>query len=202
MFFLCLFILFLCSTNCFTDPFFARCKQPVANVWVEPQEDCPTHGLPFMSSDLGRLETQILYGDYVKIIKQNNDWAFVQISCQIHFDSKSQMWGDKCGWVRTSDITKPYKLNWNVFESSPEVLAVIQPWFSIRNEPDDVTSKVIARVPFGTQLEGIPHNNMWFKIGLVDGTVGYVKQTGVLQLNKKYSQQTKRDLLVFLQKCF
>lgn len=191
----CIVTLFLlCSANCCAGSLKVVCKS-VANVWSEPQEVIPLHELPFASSDMETLKTQILYGDYVTAEQENdNVWAFIRISGQRIFDTEKKQWKEVEGWVRAADL-----------QETPKAIAknfvVAQQWFSILQEPK-VDSTVVARVSFGTLLSGDSYDDTWIKVWLVDGSIGYIQTVAVLSFTKKRSQESKRELLVSFAKMF
>lgn len=192
-FILAMFLFF--SANCFAEHFLAVCNKPVANVWVDRTKDCPTHGLPFIKKDLKHLVTQILYGDLMCVVDKKDDWFLVDVLTQSHYDDNQQQLVDISGWIKASDVTAVSDIDLAKIMPVLKSFSVIQPWFSIHKE-QDTNSPVVTAVAFGTQLFGLPYDEKWVLVWLTNGSIGFIKKTGILSLDEKFSQEKIRESLV------
>jgi len=143
---------------------------PVANVRSK-QEGAPLGLTGFLfSGDIGCQETQLIYGEHVKIIETLGDWYKIIALDQEKRDRVLGTWSGYPGYVLAAALASPNSFKPNAYVSSL--------WASIFTEPKK-SSKIIMKIPMGARIQASKHNETWFEVTLVDGKTGYVKNNSI-----------------------
>lgn len=109
------------------------------------------------------LETQLLFGEKVKIIKTKNNWSYV---CSVNDDYQ--------GWIQNQNIGNITKKNYKIKNVSAFVF----------KEPN-IKSKIISKLFLNSNLQLINFENNWAEI-LVDDKIGFVHKNTLSKINKNY----------------
>lgn len=140
---------------------------------------------PFFFADNKFQETQVLFGETVKVIDENEEWALVDTLEQKHYNSNNtlipcQGWINKNAIIKKDSITKTN-------------LTVTSLWAPIycKNEQDEI--KFNASI--GTKLNGRQNKDGSWKILLPEG-IGTVGDEHVQKIIKK--NESVKDLRVDL----
>ncbi len=144
------------------EPFLyrARVAVPVADLRREPGEPGPT-----LEHDPLE-ESQLLYGDPVRVQEIRGGWARVAAVDQLEWTHNGQ-WEGYPGWVRLSDLVEEQK-GW-LFN-----LVVLAKIAQVRSAPNGRAAALLS-LSLGTRLMGTSHGG-WRKIRLLDGTAGWLRE--------------------------
>ena len=114
-------------------------------------------------TDTSNLETQLLLGEKVKIIKIKNNWSYV---CSVN--------DNYLGWIKNQNIGNITKKNYKIKNVSAFVF----------KEPN-IKSKIIFKLFLNSRLQLINFKNNWAEI-LVGNKVGFVHKKTLSKINKNY----------------
>ncbi len=106
-------------------------------------------------------ESQLLYGERVRILKTQDGWAAVEAVEQPEF-THANRWQGYPGWVPAS-VLAPWE------ELREPTIVVTTQWASTVDDPFTKTASP-WRFPLGTRLRAIDMGGQWWKVELVTGT--------------------------------
>lgn len=119
-------------------------------------------------------ESQLLYGEEVKVLRDSDEWCFVEAIRQPKKCSTNE-WMGYPGWVKKEDlIFSGYAFNY-VIQNRFEV---------IFNEPD-LNGIEILKLPFGASCFVEKELDGWLQVRLVNGALGYIKKSKQKKLLEK-----------------
>lgn len=145
------------------DPVPMRVAVPVADVRSEMKDAAPdTHANDPLE------ETQILFGERVRVHERRDGWARVECPEQREYTHKNS-WEGYPGWVRETAL-EPMDGVHPVFRG-----AVHRPWADIRQKPSSA-APVVIRVPFGSRIDVLSDPNLcWYRVRASGGSVGWMR---------------------------
>ena len=148
-------------------PYLARVAAPVVNLRKEPVKASHT----FEHDPLE--ETQLLYGEPVKVLGGNGDWVRIEAVEQQEW-SHNKRWEGYPGWVEKTQLV-PEPLN-----GSPNLL-VISKTGTVRAEPQ-TTATALLTLSICSRLTALSSNLVhWQRVKLLDGSIGWIKSEAVSQ---------------------
>ncbi len=117
-------------------------------------------------------ESQLLYGDPVRVLEENGDWVRVAAVEQQEW-SHSQRWEGYPGWMeRAALASEPQGWRPN--------LVVAAKIGCVLEKPEE-TAPIRLRLSLGTRLNGakphrpVPGTEDWWRLDLLDGTTGWIR---------------------------
>lgn len=118
-----------------------------------------------LSPTLGSsLETELLFGEMVKIIDYKEDWA----KCEAILDNYK-------GWVECKNLEKKYNSNYRVIVKRTFVYS-----------RDDIKSNIISYLPLGSKLKVIKKKYIWSEIRICKNSIsfsGFILTKHIVPLN-------------------
>ena len=120
----------------------------------------PICDLKKQPTNTSNLESQLLFGEKIKVIERNKNWAF----CQSKVDNYK-------GWIEINCIGDYPKPNYKVKEL-----------FTIVYSKPNIKSKRKYSLPFNSKIFKINDTNDWTKI-LINKTYGYVYKNHIIGIN-------------------
>ena len=123
-------------------------KKPSTKVFLSP-------------SNTSSLETECLFGEYVKIIEKYNSWAL----CKLHTDGYT-------GWIKIKDLSKRYPSTHNV---------IVTRTFILNNK--NIKSQSLDYIPLGARVNLLETTLDWAKIDLSAikiGKFGFVPKNDLI----------------------
>ncbi len=118
-------------------------------------------------------ETQLLYGEHVRVLEQRRDWARIEAQEQPEF-SHHNRWEGYPGWVPLATL-RPET------ERRPPTLVVTAKWGAIDAAPRP-NAPVSVTVAMGTWLAGGEEQQGWWHVYLPDGRFGWIRDDEVSPL--------------------
>ena len=131
-------------------------------------------------SDTAELLTQVLYGDSVRIVREDTGWCFVEIGSQKDFREGRLV--PYQGWIKKSSIKElPVGYEGDNWFKKSVILADSKSstGIAIRSKPVH-SSAVLIVVCDGVMLPGSKVRDNWFRIVLPTGITGYVDKEKVI----------------------
>ena len=110
-------------------------------------------------------ETQLLYGEHVRVLEQRNGWARIEAPEQPEF-SHHHYWEGYPGWVPLAALQAET-------DTRPPTLVVTVTWAAINAAPRP-NAPVLVTVAMGTWLDGGDLHEDWWCIYLPDGRAGWI----------------------------
>ena len=143
---------------CRAEPYEARVAVPVADLRREPSkpESSPVHD-PLE-------ESQLLYGDPVRVLEEKEGWARVEVIEQPEY-THHERWEGYPGWMQSSDLVRDNG-RW-----SPNLVVTVHLAF-IQPEPNAFLESK-TRLSLGTRLQGTLAEDSW-KLTMLDGSTGWI----------------------------
>ena len=169
--FVLFFLFFATFTQAYADepkfPYPARVAAPVVNLRKEPVRAAHT-----FEHD-PQEETQLLYGEPVKVLEESGAWARVEAVEQQEW-THNKRWEGYPGWVEKVQLV-PESPNW-----SPNLL-VISKTGTVRAEPRATASDLLA-LSICSRLMALSSNLVhWQRVRLLDGSTGWIESEAVSQ---------------------
>lgn len=162
--FILLFFCALTAAEGVSFPYNGRICVPVADLRTEPSDP------PIERTHDPLEETQLLYGDPVRVLEGRGDWLRVLCPEQQEF-THHQAWEGYPGWIRKTAVT-PDRNNW-----FPKI-TITAKQAAARLKPSD-KEPVFITFSIGTRLVGEKENG-WWKLRLMDGTQAWVRENQAL----------------------
>jgi len=156
---------------------------PVADVRAQPR----TTAQPGTHDPLE--ETQLLYGEPVRVLRSDNGWAAVEAVEQPEF-THTNRWQGYPGWVDASVLRPLEPL------LAPTVV-VTEKWVSTWEDPFAMTPSA-WRFPLGTRLRATDIGGMFWRVELVDGGLVWMPREHARSLRElaALSPAAKRQAVV------
>ena len=110
-------------------------------------------------------ETQLLYGERVRVLKSEDGWSYVEAPEQQEF-THAHRWQGYPGWIPTATLSPSASIAPN--------LVVIQPWAETWQDPY-LQRATSHRFALGTMLVGIDMGGQLWKIELLDGSTVWMR---------------------------
>jgi hypothetical protein len=144
-------------------PYNGRICVPVADLRAEPADPPAKRGHDPLE------ETQLLYGDPVRVLQERGEWLRVLCPEQQEF-THHQAWEGYPGWIRKTAVVVDQN-NWfpKIRVGAKQAIARLKPF---EKEPPFMTFSI------GTRLVGKKEKN-WWKIRLLDGTQAWIPDSAV-----------------------
>lgn len=156
------FLLFVAAAGCAT-PSFSVVTVPVADVRAAPgSSSTPDTHDPLQ-------ETQLLYGERVKVLKTNGPWAFIEAVEQAEY-THANAWQGYPGWVR-QDALRPFPAS-----LTPQAV-VSAKWATLW--ADASASAPLMQIPIGTKLALTKTDGPLFALQLLDGRPAWIARGDV-----------------------
>ncbi|MBI3330902.1 MAG: C40 family peptidase [Candidatus Omnitrophica bacterium] len=114
-------------------------------------------------------ETQLLYGEEIHVLRQEDGWAYVEAVEQPEY-THHRRWQGYPGWVIV-DLLHPVR------QPPPANAFITVPWATVWENPHAATSHL--RLPMGTKAWVTPSAEELWAIRLVDGATGWVSRGSV-----------------------
>lgn len=133
------------------------------------------------------IQTQLLYGERVIALQAKGDWLKVAARELPIKGLVSRKWEAYEGWISKDCAIK------STIEHEHSVI-VHAKWATIYERPSFKSPSVFS-VPFGTMLHAHCHNKNWWRIALVDGSIGYVSSPNISKLQSVSSIRQIRNRL-------
>ena len=134
-------------------------------------------------------ETQALYGEYLRVLKSEDGWAFVESLEQSEF-THNKKWQGYPGWV-PSEALAPWQQVWE-----PTIIITrkwARPWLdAYKTRPAPVL------LPMGAQIHGIDLSGAMWRVELVNGSTAYLLHAEARSLEEltALAAQEKRRLIL------
>lgn len=135
-------------------------RVPVVDLRTEPN----TRAVPGAHDPLE--ETQLLYGERVRVIKKEHEWAYVEALEQPEF-THSERWQGYPGWVPASAITDADPL-------LPLNIVVTEKWAPLWID-SFLTTPIGWHAPLGAHLLAIDMGEALWKVELLDGSTAWMR---------------------------
>ena len=119
-------------------------------------------------------ETQLLYGERVRVLKVQEGWAAVEAIEQPEF-THAKRWQGYPGWIPLSLLSP-----WDALRD-PNIV-IIQPWACGWHDPYKLTPSV-WEFPLGTYLRATDMGGQLWKVELLDGEIVWVASTDAQALS-------------------
>ncbi len=134
-------------------------------------------------------ETQLLYGEEVRVLRQANEWAYVEAVEQREF-THAKHWQGYPGWLPTSAL-----IRWDALLAP--TIVVTDKWVLAYQDPYTLVPST-WRFALGTHLKGTEIGEHLWKIELLDGTVVWLPYRAARTLEDvaKLSVAEKRQAIV------
>lgn len=123
---------------------------------------------------LGRVASEACHSEEITVLQKENGWALIMTACDAYK-----------GWVREEaicELTSPF------FTAPAETVAKVNRLKAHIYDRKDTEYGPILSLPFGSRVKILEEldgsTGRWLKIGLVDGTVGFI-QRGDIATNPK-----------------
>lgn len=150
-----------------------RVATPVTNLLAIPGITY-TQKAPAGPVDTPHLSSQLIYNEPITIIKSRNGWSLVE--APFHRVLEGSQLIPLRGWIDQGHIAP------DMTDTSLELICIkpLTPLFrKIAHNPDKFEQ--IATLPYESRLAGIQKESSWWKIYLVDKSIGYVPAPSVTQ---------------------
>ncbi len=177
--FILLFFFALTAAEGASFPYNGRICVPVADVRTEPSDP------PAERNHDPLEETQLLYGDPVRVLEERGDWLRVLCPEQQEF-THHQRWEGYPGWIRKTAVVSDQN-NW-----FPKI-TITAKQADARLKPSD-KEPVFIRFSIGTHLTGTKENG-WWKLRLLDGTQTWIHENQALPQQRIEEIQSSQELL-------
>ncbi len=157
---------------------------PVADLRALPH----TTALPSGANDSVQ-ETQLLYGERVRVRKRQAGWALVEALDQPEF-THHHRWEGYPGWIR-SGVLLPWRRNW-----VPTVV-VTERWAQTWADPFHLNASP-WKFAIGTQLQARDMGGVLWKVDLLDGSQVWMRASAARSLQdlRSLSEEAKRQAIV------
>ncbi len=169
--FVLLFLFFATLTHAYAEepkfPYLARVSAPVVNLRKEPVKAAHT----FEHDPLE--ETQLLYGEPVKVLGESGEWVRVEAVEQQEW-THNKRWEGYPGWVeKTQLVLEP-------LNGSPNLL-IISKEGAVRPEPRS-NAPALLTLSICSRLTALSSNLVhWQRVRLLDGSIGWIEAEVVTQ---------------------
>lgn len=158
----------------------------VASLWSMPTMFILEHKAPFLSKDLPTHETQLLYGEPVRVLEDNgHGWLKIEAPGQENYDRQTDTWGPYVGWVQSEHLQKI-----DDADDLPLNIIITAPWEGIFYAPIPEQGSLLLPLCLGTQLNGERFDNKWWQVRLLTGGFGYVAAEHVMELQALLKEST------------
>ncbi len=156
---------------------------PVADLRAQPD----TRGQPGVHDPLQ--ETQLLYGERVRVLKYRNEWAFIEAVEQPEF-THAQRWQGYPGWVPVSTLKRPDPY-------AVTNLVVTEKWAETWKD-GYIRAPGSWRFPLGTRLQAMEMGEQLWRVELFDGTVVWMPYQAGRELDalRALPPEERRQLIV------
>lgn len=171
--------------------------KPVVSLWAESQCNIPTHPLPLLSKDLPLHNTQLVYGDRVMVLDDNQQgWLKIQAIEQPCYVTKQNNVDCCQGWITTN--SGKYVTEFPLYN-----IVVSEQWADIFDAMDNHKNRILT-VSIGTQLQAERAGDAWWKVKLLNDSYGFIAATSVNEIFKCQfdSVQKVREMLIASIKTF
>ena len=137
---------------------------PVADLRSEPGT------LPMPGTHDALEETQVLYGEGVRVLKTQGAWAYVEAIEQPEFSHANQ-WQGYPGWIM-QDVLQP----WSPSVANPNAIVTAK-WAMVWRDPNG--SEPWFQLPAGARLTLTKSDGMLCPIRLTSGATGWISRSQV-----------------------
>ncbi len=134
-------------------------------------------------------ETQLLYGERVRLIKQADGWAYVEATEQPEF-THGKRWQGYPGWLPASAIGSDKAF-------LPPNVVVTEAWAALWQDPTRLTP-VEWRLPLGTRVFATDLGGVLWRVELLDGSMVWMRRQDATPLADLagLSQTQRRERIV------
>ena len=148
---------------------FARVAVPVADLRREPRDPLPTLDHDPLE------ESQLLYGEPVRVLEEKNGWARVAAVEQLEW-SHHKRWEGYPGWVKSDTlVTEDYGPNFIVTAKQGEVQSKPSP---------DTGIEIILSLGTRIVVMNPPASQGWLHVKLLEGGTGWIRLDEVTPLDE------------------
>jgi cell wall-associated NlpC family hydrolase len=169
--------------GCATAGVPVRIAVPVTDLRAEPH----TYAQPEIHDPLQ--ETQLLYGERVRVRKRKDGWAYVEALEQPEF-THTQGWRGYPGWVPESVLVSDERLR------EPDIVITAK-WATLWEDP--YTTRPSGRnLPMGTRLRAIDIAGHLWKVELYDGATAWLQPHEARSLREARAlppHETRRQII-------
>jgi cell wall-associated NlpC family hydrolase len=121
--------------------------------------------------------SQLLFNEIFKPLKsetdiQGNVWLYGYALEQKDYSNNKEK--PLSGWVQAQDTTR---------YTNTKNLVINQAFSTIYSSPEKSSDAALHKVTFGTTFQGLPYNNLWYKVMLPEGNVGYIPASNLTNLD-------------------
>jgi cell wall-associated NlpC family hydrolase len=144
--------------------------QPVADVRSQPH----TVAQPNVHDPLQ--ETQLLYGERVRLVRREDDWAKIEAVEQAEY-THGKTWQSYPGWVRAEAL-----IPWEEEARDPTIVITTK-WATLWRTPYK-TDTASWRLPLGSQLQGLDLGGVLWQVELLDGSSAWISHEEARSLDE------------------
>ena len=173
----------LLLAGCATQKPMMMVNVPVADLRAAPQ----TAAQPAAHDPLE--ETQLLYGERVRVLERKDGWFRVEAVEQPEF-THSRRWQGYPGWMPAVSFV-------SLEQAWPPTIVVTEKWAATRQDVYR-SNPSRWRFPMGTRLRATDMDGAWWRVELLDGTTVWMPHhsaTSLMALNA-LSPEEKRRVIV------
>ncbi len=181
---LALLLVAACAGGCASSKSLMTVKVPVTDLRGQPNTAAT------LAAHDPLQETQLLYGEQVKVVKKSEGWVQVEALEQQEF-SHAKRWQGYPGWVPAATLVP-----WDAFLSP--TIVVTAKWAQGLNEPYASTPSS-WRFPLGTRLRATDMGGAFWMVELVDGGDAVYLRAGDARSLRSLEEATadeRRQLIV------
>lgn len=134
-------------------------------------------------------ETQLIYGEHVRVLKTESGWAKIQAVEQPEY-THSRSWEGYPGWVEASALTPPRN------DDAPNIVVTAK-WASLWKDAYR-SGQLGVQFPMGTSVAARNMGNQLWQVRLADGTVAWMDYKDAVS-NKTLSAlslEQKREAII------
>ena len=114
-------------------------------------------------------ETQLIYGERVRVVAVSGPWAFIEALEQPEYTHRNA-WHGYPGWVPAGSLHPAQRLR-------PPNAIVVEKWAVVWADPEGTMPQL--HVPLGARLAVEPSHRTLLKVQLADETVGWISQGAI-----------------------
>jgi len=133
-------------------------------------------------------ETQVLYGETVRVLQYQDAWALIEAVEQPEY-THHRRWEGYPGWV-LRDVLQPLRTR------RPASAVIMRKWATVWRDPDG--EDALTELPLGTKLAVTPTQQRLWQVRLINGSDGWISP-GALWLTTQLqhlSEAERRQAIV------
>ena len=150
----------------------ARVASPVVDLRREPSDPGSDRSHDPLE------ESQLLYGEPVRVLEEKGAWARVEVTEQMEW-THHQRWEGYPGWIRKSDLVRASS-DW-----SPNLM-ITSKQIQVLNAPRS-DAKAMMTLSIGSRLKGVRSRPRWWELKLLDSSTGWITTERAEELPIRYA---------------